>query len=322
MQNQYPNDNSNQQNDNMQNPHLDYQSAPNFQNMNYQQNPNYENRNFQNYFSPDYQLHMRLLAAEKKVIRKLGNLTGLALLGYVVLQNIWSVLISLFGLTKYYYASETFEIGVNILLVIGSVLVSFLFFEKYMNKVSGVKTPIEFSPPKDKKLFALAIPAGLGLCMVANYVTSYIVVMMSIFGIELTSPDTTYSLEPINIFLTFIQVVVVAAVVEEICLRGVVMGNLKQFGTKFAVLVSAIVFGIMHGNLVQAPFAFIVGVGLGYLAIKTGSIWTAIAIHALNNFISITVTYLCYVFDMEIINIAYSVLMYALIFAGIICLKV
>ena len=67
------------------------------------------------------------------------------------------------------------------------------------------------------------------------------------------------------------------------------MGNLRKYGDKFALLASALVFAVMHGNLVQAPFALIAGFGLGYLSIKTGTIWTGIAIHAANNLISVIV---------------------------------
>jgi hypothetical protein len=46
----------------------------------------------------------------------------------------------------------------------------------------------------------------------------------------------------------------------------------------------------MHGNLVQAPFAFIAGIGLGYAVIASGSLWTGILIHLLNNSISVVQT--------------------------------
>ena len=42
----------------------------------------------------------------------------------------------------------------------------------------------------------------------------------------------------------------------------------------------------MHGNFVQIPFAFVVGLMLGYLAVKTGTIWLSMLVHFSNNFIS------------------------------------
>lgn len=311
MQNQQPQNNTPNLNQGAYDMQQDMQN--NINNMN--------NNEYPNFFSRDYHMHLNLIKTEKRTIRKLGNITGLALLGYVVLSNIWSIFISLFGLLDYYYDSQTFQTGINIILVIGSILVSFVYFSKHLNRISHQPNPLMLNAPKDKKLFALAIPAGLGICMVANYVTSYIVIMMSMFGIELSSPETVYSTAGFDIFLTFVQVVLVAGFVEEICLRGFVMGNLRQYGMKFAVLASAVVFSIMHGNLIQAPFAFIVGIGLGYLSIQTGSIWTAILIHGINNFISILVTYSYYYVDISVINLVYAVFMYAMIFVGAICLN-
>lgn len=73
-------------------------------------------------------------------------------------------------------------------------------------------------------------------------------------------------------------------------MRGVVMQPLRKYGDWFAILTSAFVFALMHGNLVQAPFAFIAGIGLGYAVIASGSLWTGILIHLLNNSISVIQT--------------------------------
>ena len=73
-------------------------------------------------------------------------------------------------------------------------------------------------------------------------------------------------------------------------MRGVVMQPLRKYGDWFAILTSAFVFALMHGNLVQAPFAFIAGIGLGYAVIASGSLWTGILVHLLNNSISVIQT--------------------------------
>ena len=66
-------------------------------------------------------------------------------------------------------------------------------------------------------------------------------------------------------------------------MRGVVMQPLRKYGDRFAIVVSAVLFAALHGNMVQIPFAFIAGLALGYFAIITNSIWTSVAIHCLNN---------------------------------------
>ena len=61
------------------------------------------------------------------------------------------------------------------------------------------------------------------------------------------------------------------------------MQPLRKHGDRFAIVVSAVLFAALHGNMVQIPFAFIAGLALGYFAIITNSIWTSVAIHCLNN---------------------------------------
>ena len=83
--------------------------------------------------------------------------------------------------------------------------------------------------------------------------------------------------------LYFIILVVAPAVLEEFCYRGVICGRLARYNRTAAVLVSAILFSLMHQSLDQIPFAFLAGLLLGYLYLRTKSIWTCVIIHAANN---------------------------------------
>jgi membrane protease YdiL (CAAX protease family) len=82
------------------------------------------------------------------------------------------------------------------------------------------------------------------------------------------------------------------AVCEELLFRGVVLGALRRpFGDTGAVFVSAMLFGIIHLDLATAgppvlyrvPFAFVVGVGLGLLRLRSSSLLPAVYAHALLN---------------------------------------
>ena len=58
-----------------------------------------------------------------------------------------------------------------------------------------------------------------------------------------------------------------APVVEELLFRGAIQGHLLRKWKKplWAIVVSSLIFGIVHGNWVQAPFAFVVGLALGWI---------------------------------------------------------
>ncbi len=77
-----------------------------------------------------------------------------------------------------------------------------------------------------------------------------------------------------------------APIFEEIVFRGYMMKSFEKTGVGkgYAMLVSSILFGVMHGNIVQAPFAFVVGFVLAYTAMEYGIVWS-ILLHFLNNFV-------------------------------------
>jgi membrane protease YdiL (CAAX protease family) len=115
-------------------------------------------------------------------------------------------------------------------------------------------------------------------------------------------------------------VAAVPALAEEFAMRGVVMQQLRRHGDRFAIITSAALFAVMHGNLIQAPFAFFLGLALGYFTVITGSIWTAISIHFLNNFFSVLVSAATDLYGEERVSIPAGIIMLFLILFGVCCL--
>lgn len=76
---------------------------------------------------------------------------------------------------------------------------------------------------------------------------------------------------------------VIAPLVEEFSFRGALLKSFSKYGTNFAIVFTALLFGLMHGNLLQAPFAFLTGLVLGYVAVRSGSIWRGVLIHFVVN---------------------------------------
>lgn len=74
----------------------------------------------------------------------------------------------------------------------------------------------------------------------------------------------------------------VGPIAEELIYRGFVMRSLEKYGKSFAVVVSAVFFGVMHQNLIQSIFAILVGLVLGYVAINYSMKWSVV-LHIINN---------------------------------------
>ena len=82
----------------------------------------------------------------------------------------------------------------------------------------------------------------------------------------------------------FLYMGLFAPVFEEILFRGLILRSLQPYGKKFAIFASAFLFGVFHGNIVQSPFAFVVGLVLGYVAVEYSMLW-AVVLHMINNLI-------------------------------------
>ncbi|MBQ9149012.1 MAG: CPBP family intramembrane metalloprotease [Oscillospiraceae bacterium] len=80
----------------------------------------------------------------------------------------------------------------------------------------------------------------------------------------------------------FIYMGILAPVSEEILFRGLVQRSLEPYGKKFAIFCSALAFGLFHGNILQTPYAFAVGLVLGYVAAEYSIAW-AMVLHLINN---------------------------------------
>lgn len=73
---------------------------------------------------------------------------------------------------------------------------------------------------------------------------------------------------------------------EEFIYRGYTMRSLERTGAGkgYALVISSMLFGIMHANPTQSIYAFFAGMVFGYAAMEYGIIWS-ILLHIVNNFI-------------------------------------
>lgn len=82
----------------------------------------------------------------------------------------------------------------------------------------------------------------------------------------------------------FLYASILAPIAEELLFRGYILRSLQPYGKKFAVFASAFLFGLFHGNLLQTPYAFLMGLLLGYVAVEYSVIWS-IMLHMFNNLV-------------------------------------
>lgn len=82
----------------------------------------------------------------------------------------------------------------------------------------------------------------------------------------------------------FLYAGIIGPIAEELVYRGFLMRHLEKHGKTLAIVVTSLLFGIMHGNLPQGLFAAAVGLVLGYVAMEYSILWS-IVLHILNNMV-------------------------------------
>jgi len=140
---------------------------------------------------------------------------------------------------------------------------------------------------KEKKMTFLVLFCALSFCMGSQMLS-----VLWLTGLEMGMNHFGSSVMPIletvsgstATFSMFLYSAFLAPVSEELLFRGYVLRSLRPYGKRFAILGSALLFGLFHGNLLQGPYAFLVGLILGYLACEYSIFW-AIMLHIFNNLV-------------------------------------
>ncbi|MDO4664223.1 MAG: type II CAAX endopeptidase family protein [Erysipelotrichaceae bacterium] len=135
---------------------------------------------------------------------------------------------------------------------------------------------------------------GVAMHYSISFLSGLIIVVLNLFlalffnssipEVEVTSPNAFY------LIMNLLSVGVVAGVSEEIIFRGMICNSLARYNKGFAVVVSALIFSIMHMNLDQGIPAFFVGICFGYIYLRSGSLLVTISLHVLNNFFAVLIT--------------------------------
>ena len=140
---------------------------------------------------------------------------------------------------------------------------------------------------KEKPMKGKSFLCFLIFCMGAQMVNSFWIMFL-----ELILNPMGKSVMPVlesvagssDTFSMFLYASVLAPIWEELLFRGYVLRSLRPYGKRFAILGSAILFGLFHGNLLQTPYAVLMGLVLAYVTVEYSVIW-AILLHMFNNLV-------------------------------------
>jgi membrane protease YdiL (CAAX protease family) len=92
-----------------------------------------------------------------------------------------------------------------------------------------------------------------------------------------------------HIVLQTILLIAAAPVMEEFVFRRCLIDRLSPYGEKAALVTSALLFALFHETVNQVFYAFLLGLVLGYVYLKTGRLRITVVLHMLVNSLSMVV---------------------------------
>ena len=279
------------------------------------------------YYNPEqarqeYEKRLKVEKA-KKSLRYLGNMSGLAVILFLLFNTVVSTVLTLPGVYKLYTENAVFSAAFSI---IASFIYMFVPFMIVALLIRLRDKQVNFFPFKkmNAKRALLSIPIGLTVCIGANIVVNIIITLFENAGVKLSQQSDAMA-EPKSAFaliITLVSTAVMPALLEEFAIRGVILQPARRYGMAFAIISSSVIFGIMHGNLIQAPFAFIVGLCFAFFAIKCDSLWISVILHFINNGFSVIMGYLGERMPESAFNLMYYIIIGVVALAGVVCFVV
>lgn len=142
------------------------------------------------------------------------------------------------------------------------------------NSADNVKSSLTF---KELVQFIAAASAVITAVNVFGMLTDSVI---SLFG---EVPAATLPQGATEFALTFVKTVLLAPVLEEMLFRGAIVHAFSAKSDHFKILVSALLFALMHYSLTALPYAFAAGLVISFFAVKKRSVKYGLALHFISN---------------------------------------
>ena len=190
--------------------------------------------------------------------------------------------------------SEGFSRSNTVVYMIASFLIEFVFALTAIIVAMARKVDLFAATGMKKKINFKIVLWGLLISIISLVTFSGLTELFLnfLYLLGYSSSSASINISSFGMYLAYVLVSCIApALFEELLFRGNILSGLKQFGIKIAVVVSALIFMLMHGSPDQTVHQFIIGLIIGYLFIKSGNLWLGVIVHFFNNFIAITEVY-------------------------------
>ena len=178
-----------------------------------------------------------------------------------------------------------------VLQIVSALLLSGLYF--FYTKKSGISyNACQIAKKPNILMVLVCIVIGISMCFLTDKFITMIAIGLDHIGVNINSSINI----PLSSFgyylLAILLIAILPAITEELVYRGMILNGLRKLGKWPAILLSSLAFCLMHGNIAQFPYTFLLGIVLGYIMFETSNLLLCIIIHFFNNATVLTQMYI------------------------------
>ena len=213
--------------------------------------------------------------ADKKFFSKVGFTYLIYAIAAIIIQII---LINILGAINYDFINDFNSL--TIISAICNYVLPFPILYYLMKKLDSQ------TPEKDTltiKTLITYIAITLTLMWAGNIIGLAITTLINLFtSLDVSNPVQTL-LNSTDLWLNLLLISIIGPIFEEIIFRKFLIDRTIKYGAKVSIFLSALIFGLFHGNLNQFFYAFMLGGFFAYIYIKTRKIKYTILLHIIVN---------------------------------------
>jgi len=179
-----------------------------------------------------------------------------------------------------YTVGAVYEIGVLALPLIW-----------YAATHDGVDQSMRLNPPRLSTMLYAALAAFAGVIMVNN-LSIWWMLLIEALGGSLYASSIPVPTNVDQLTASILLVGVVPGVCEELFFRGGLMGAWERRGTQQALVITSVLFALLHGSILGLPTQLIMGFVLGYIVLLSDSLYVSMIYHTVHNSMLLILAYL------------------------------
>ena len=177
--------------------------------------------------------------------------------------------------------------GLTIISAICNYILPFPILIYLMKKLESERLE---KHPLSIKTFVMYIAVSFTLMWIGNIIGLVITELISFATPMDVSNPVQELLNSTDLWINLSIISIIGPIFEEFFFRKLLIDRTIKYGARVSILLSALMFGLFHGNLSQFFYAFLIGGFFAYVYIKTGKLIYSILLHIIINFMGSVVS--------------------------------